>query len=143
MKTKIYLASALFTIAEQEYNKKLEQALIDRGYDVFLPQEKCEGFVDSNIISFTCKQGINDCNIIVANLEGTDVDSGTAWECGYANALDKPVIGIRTDFRQRGDDGGLNCMLSQNAVEVINEIHMVKIVGHIERIIISINKGEI
>lgn len=140
MKTKIYLASALFTVAEQEYNKKLEQALIEKGYEVFLPQEKCEGFVDSNVISFTCKQGINDCNIMIANLEGSDVDSGTAWECGYANALDIPVIGIRTDFRQRGDDGGLNCILSQNAIAVINDIHLHKIVEHIEIIIITLNK---
>ena len=44
-------------------------------------------------------QMINDCDLVIANLtnfRGTDeypsCDSGTAWECGYAAALHKPVL---------------------------------------------------
>jgi len=36
---------------------------------------------------------------VLAVLDGPDVDSGTAAEIGWAAAHDRPVIGLRTDFR--------------------------------------------
>jgi nucleoside 2-deoxyribosyltransferase len=41
---------------------------------------------------------------LLAVLDGTDVDSGTAAEIGYAAALGKPVVGWRSDLRQTGDN---------------------------------------
>lgn len=41
-----------------------------------------------------------------AILDGVDVDSGTASEIGFAYALGKPVVGLRTDFRLAGDNEG-------------------------------------
>jgi nucleoside 2-deoxyribosyltransferase len=41
---------------------------------------------------------------VLAILDGADVDSGTAAEIGYAAALGKPVIGLRTDSRNAGDN---------------------------------------
>lgn len=41
---------------------------------------------------------------IVAVLEGSDVDSGTAAEVGYGTALGKWVIGYREDYRRTGED---------------------------------------
>lgn len=121
MKNKIYLASALFTVAEQDYNILLGAALKDKGYSVFLPQIACKGLQSPQDIFNMCKQGIDGSDILVVNMEGVDVDSGTAWECGYAYACSKPIIGLRTDFRQRGDDKGLNLMLSQSAELIIYE----------------------
>jgi len=40
---------------------------------------------------------------VLAVIDGTDVDSGTAAEMGYALAHDKPVFGLRTDVRKSGD----------------------------------------
>ncbi|MFZ4585904.1 MAG: nucleoside 2-deoxyribosyltransferase [Acidimicrobiia bacterium] len=40
---------------------------------------------------------------VLAVLDGTDVDSGTAAEMGYALAHGKPVFGLRTDVRKTGD----------------------------------------
>jgi nucleoside 2-deoxyribosyltransferase len=50
-------------------------------------------------------------------MDGPDPDSGTAWECGYAYAKDKPVVCYRTDFRITGDTEGApyNLMLSESA----------------------------
>lgn len=45
-------------------------------------------------------------DIIVANLDGTDVDSGTAAEIGFAFAKGKLIIGYRGDFRNSGDNIG-------------------------------------
>jgi nucleoside 2-deoxyribosyltransferase len=47
---------------------------------------------------------IDAADAVLAILDGTDVDSGTAAEIGYAAALDKPVIGLRMDTRNTGDN---------------------------------------
>lgn len=47
---------------------------------------------------------IRASDLVVAILDGSDVDSGTAAEIGYAVALNKPVIGIRSDMRMSGDN---------------------------------------
>ena len=41
---------------------------------------------------------------VLAILDGSDVDSGTAAEIGYAAALRRPVIGLRSDLRVSGDN---------------------------------------
>lgn len=43
------------------------------------------------------RQAIEKCDIIIAVLDGPDVDSGTAAEIGYGTALGKPIIGYRGD----------------------------------------------
>ena len=43
---------------------------------------------------------------MVAVLDGTDVDSGTAAEIGYAFARDKRILGYRGDFRLSADNEG-------------------------------------
>jgi nucleoside 2-deoxyribosyltransferase len=41
---------------------------------------------------------------MLAILDGDDVDSGTAAEVGYACALARPVVGLRSDLRNSGDN---------------------------------------
>jgi len=41
---------------------------------------------------------------MLAILDGDDVDSGTASEVGYACALGRPVVGLRSDLRTSGDN---------------------------------------
>ncbi len=41
---------------------------------------------------------------VLAILDGEDVDSGTAAEIGYAAALGRPIVGLRTDLRATGDN---------------------------------------
>lgn len=49
---------------------------------------------------------IRRADLVVAVLDGVDVDSGTASEIGFAYGLGKPVWGLRTDFRLAGDNLG-------------------------------------
>jgi nucleoside 2-deoxyribosyltransferase len=53
------------------------------------------------------EEAIRQANLVVAVLDGTDVDSGTAAEIGFAAALGRPVFGLRTDFRPAGDNEGV------------------------------------
>jgi nucleoside 2-deoxyribosyltransferase len=122
---KIYLAAPLFSEAEQEFNKKLETALEDLGFSVFVPQEDSndteaarEDMDSSNIFQLNV-EAIDACDILVAVLDGgTDVDSGTAWEIGYAYAKNKTIVGIKTDFRTLGPEGLVNLMIGESANEL-------------------------
>ncbi len=49
---------------------------------------------------------IHRADAILAVLDGVDVDSGTAAEIGFAAALGKPIVGLRLDSRQTGDNAG-------------------------------------
>jgi nucleoside 2-deoxyribosyltransferase len=49
---------------------------------------------------------IDRCDALLAVLDGTDIDSGTAAEIGYAFAKGKPIIGYRADFRLAADNEG-------------------------------------
>jgi nucleoside 2-deoxyribosyltransferase len=52
------------------------------------------------------RAAIDRCDLVFAVLDGTDVDSGTAAEIGYAFARDKKIIGYRGDFRLSADNEG-------------------------------------
>ena len=47
---------------------------------------------------------IDQASGVLALLDGSDVDSGTAAEIGYAAAKGTPVVGLRTDIRPSGDN---------------------------------------
>ncbi len=47
---------------------------------------------------------IRSCQAVLAVLDGSDVESGTAAAIGFAAALGKPIIGLRTDIRVSGDN---------------------------------------
>jgi nucleoside 2-deoxyribosyltransferase len=120
-KKTIYLAGPLFTHAELEYNCKLKDMLLKIGFSVFLPQEDAEDATverekqNQEYIFKKCVRGVDSSDIIVAVLDGIDVDSGTAWEIGYAYAKEKPVIGLRTDFRMLSE-GIVNLMVEMSIV---------------------------
>lgn len=60
----------------------------------------------NKIIGANNAEAIKKSHIIVAILDGVDVDSGTASEIGFGAALNKPVIGYRGDFRLSADNVG-------------------------------------
>jgi len=57
------------------------------------------------------QKAIDSCDAVLANLDGQDVDSGTAAEIGYAFAKGKPIIGYRGDLRLSSDNVGLTVNL--------------------------------
>jgi len=119
MKT-VYLAAPLFREAECDFNRKLRNELISAGFEVFLPQEDSNNIKDykdrQKIIFNKNLKGIENSDILVAVLDGADVDSGTAWEIGFAFAKGKPVFGLRTDFRTLGVEGTVNLMIERSVI---------------------------
>ncbi len=119
MKT-VYLAAPLFSEAERDFNSKLRDKIKSAGFKVFLPQEDSNNIKDEKnrqeIIFNKNVAAIERSDIIAAVIDGTDVDSGTAWEIGYAFAKGKPVIGLRTDFRTLGIEGTVNLMVERSVI---------------------------
>jgi len=60
----------------------------------------------SQVIAHNNATAIEKCDLVIAVVDGTDVDSGTAAEIGYAAALGKKILGYRSDFRRSGDNEG-------------------------------------
>lgn len=114
---KIYLAGPLFTQSEQEWLRRLKAQILTRApaapvevywpHDLFSDQE-IAGWGDraKHEIFDRCREHLDVVDALVAVLDGTQVDDGTAWEIGYFYAhrsSGKPIIGLRTDFRKAGD----------------------------------------
>ena len=125
MKKTIYFAGPLFTQAERMWNLRLAEVIKTKNKDleIFLPQEKekgamVDGKMDFRKIFRICIDGIDTSDIIVAILDGSDSDSGTCFECGYAFSKGKPIIGVCTDIRG-GHDNGLNAMLNHSCNSLI------------------------
>ncbi len=108
---KLYLASPLFSLAEQEFNRMLCSELTRLGYEVFLPQKFCAKISSLRRIAKQCKLHLDWTDVVVVNLDGADSDSGTSFEAGMVYNI-KKTVGFRTDFRQSGDDSdtGSNVM---------------------------------
>jgi nucleoside 2-deoxyribosyltransferase len=117
---KIYLAAPLFSEAERAYNERIKAALEKAGFQVFLPQESCEG---PEGIFQCCIENLKKCDAALAVFDGAQVDDGTAFECGVAHALGIPIVGLRTDFRRVGEHGAeVNLMLSESTKKICRDV---------------------
>lgn len=99
----IYISGPLFTPAERVYLEKIDEICQFLGLSTYLPHRDA-GFglaVGASVKQFFMKdlEMLIHSKHVVAVLNGPDVDSGTAWEIGYAYACKKPILGIREDIR--------------------------------------------
>jgi nucleoside 2-deoxyribosyltransferase len=120
IKMRIYLAGPLFSTAEREFNNRLAKLLREQGHEVWLPQELEQRDKTAAAVFAKDVEGIDWADVLVANMDGSDPDSGTCWECGYAYKK-KPVVLFRTDFRagEETGKGPYNLMLTQSATAQI------------------------
>jgi len=88
--------------------KLTPQAEIDKVTSMPYGQEKKDAWYKlDQIIGMNNEKGIKRADGLLAILDGSDVDSGTASEIGHAAALDKKILGYRSDFRLSGDNEGM------------------------------------
>jgi len=122
---KLFLSVPYFTSAETDYAKALNRKLSKLGYDVMftpgtglhgrLPRGRSNVWADRLVMKTHC---LDECDAVVALLDGFDSCTDTAWDCGYGYSKYKPVFGIRTDLRSLGDLGGeINLMIEQSLVD--------------------------
>ncbi|MDG6991348.1 MAG: nucleoside 2-deoxyribosyltransferase [Nitrososphaerota archaeon] len=122
---KVHLTAPHFTAAEWRSAKELNQILSTLGFDVTFPpgakgvgESILSGREDVWPAPFREKvRSLNECDAVVALLEGSDCNSELGWDCGYAYSKYKPVFGMRTDTRTLGDLGSrVNLMIEQSLV---------------------------
>lgn len=123
---KVYLASPLgFAESTRDFMPLIESQLTDCGYTVVNPWhladpqkfaaatlienmgERRQALHKVNMeVAAENEKAIRECQLVVAVLDGIDVDSGTASEVGFAYAIGKRIYGYRGDFRMAGDNEG-------------------------------------
>jgi nucleoside 2-deoxyribosyltransferase len=116
---RIYMAGPLFSTAECDFNLALAEALRLHGHEVFLPQERQHHADRPDLIFKSDKTGIDWAQLVLANLDGPDPDSGTCWELGYGYGTDKAIIVYRTDFRLFEGEDKINLMMTESANTVM------------------------
>lgn len=113
---KIYFAGALFSTAEKNFNLQLSNLLKEKNksLEIILPQIQSQEIIGDkdfeNKVFQYCITGVKQSDIILAILDGPDVDSGTCIELGIAFSENKKIIGVRTDLRG-SEFEGLNIMV--------------------------------
>ena len=110
---RVYVAGPLFDEGERWFIEKVEALVADAGFVTFLPHRDNPPKTQFNVseIFHNDKRGIDECDVVVANLNGITTDDGTAWELGYAYATGKYLIGLHTDWRARFPHEVVNLML--------------------------------
>ena len=107
----IYWAGALFNHKELLGNQILANSvknLSNGWYDLRLPQDfQTEPSAKAVDIRNADLAELTHCDMVVANFDGAELDSGTVVEFCIAKALDMPTVLLRTDFRNVGDADGI------------------------------------
>lgn len=95
---KIYLASPLFTQYERQKVKEWAEKLRLCGHEVYVPMEhsienawELPNYEWAKRVFLEDLTAIQEADAVYCIYYGLYSDSGTAWECGYAYALGKPV----------------------------------------------------
>jgi len=95
---KIYLASPLFTEYEKDRVSDYAAYLRNQGHEVYVPMEhkiedawKIPNHAWARAVFDEDIKQIDKCDKVVCLYYGLYSDSGSAWECGYAYGIGKPV----------------------------------------------------
>ncbi|MFJ3387687.1 nucleoside 2-deoxyribosyltransferase [Lysinibacillus sp. NPDC086135] len=108
---KAYLANGLFSLGDRLVNEQLAAAIREAvlGIELYVPQENDAindkaAYADSLAIAQADLEMLQNSDILVAVLDGVEIDSGVAAEIGAFAMLNRPIVGVFTDVRQQGRD---------------------------------------
>lgn len=131
-----YIAGPLCTKGERRVVEEIEKICRKSDFDTFLPHR------DVGLVEFTSDipkafkedvKALKRCDIIVASLNGWRIGAGTSWEMGYAYALGKKIIGIKTDKPLKDSVPDLSAM-------ILGSIHICTSIKELEEMLIEIRK---
>lgn len=111
---RVYVAGPLFTPGQRALLEAIDALCREVGFDTYLPHRDAGVFDrdgDSRPFFEGDVRALEAAALVVAVLDGCDVDSGTAWEMGYAYALGRPVLGYLGDVRIARPQTQINPMI--------------------------------
>lgn len=136
---KIYLAGPLFTEAEQNWLRDTKQQIESfaksegKDIEVIWPYELLDkdevhslGAKAKYKVFDVCKKYLEESDLLIALLDGPQVDDGTAWEIGYFYAINNgdssKIVGVRTDFRRAGESENsiVNAMIEVSCSQIVH-----------------------
>ena len=119
-----YVAGPLFDEGERWWIEQVDQLVADAGFITFLPHRDNPPKDEFNVraIFENDKRGIDEADVVVANLNGVLTDDGTAWELGYAYAKGKYIIGLHTDWRMRFPHEVVNLMMECSMDRLVRNV---------------------
>jgi len=125
---KVYIAGPLGEEKNRKFLEKIDNLCKELGFETFLPHKDC-GLYEGNAkrikeISKKDLEEIHKSDILVGVLNGICVGAGTAWEMGYAQAIGKKVIGLKTDRRIKDSISEVSVIIAGcvNILESIDEL---------------------
>lgn len=108
---KAYLANGLFSLGDRLVNEQLAGAIRQAvpGIELYVPQENDvindkSAYADSTSIAEADLSMLQQSDVLIAVLDGVEIDSGVAAEIGAFSMLNRPIVGVFTDVRQQGRD---------------------------------------
>lgn len=108
---KAYLANGLFSIGDRLLNELLAKELRSAipALDLYVPQENDaindkESFANSLAIADADKEKLRESDVLIAVLDGIEIDSGVAAEIGIFSTYNRPIVALFSDVRQLGRD---------------------------------------
>lgn len=111
MNMKAYLANGLFSIGDRLVNELLAKEIRKAipNIDLYVPQENDaindkQSFADSLAIANADLEKLQESDILIAVLDGIEVDSGVAAEIGVFSTFNRPIVALFSDVRQLGRD---------------------------------------
>ena len=138
---RIYLAGPLFSEGQRSWQMRIKQgiqnwaALQGLGVEVVYPYELVEAAgkqqeaeLKGHGVFVLCERALRETDLLVATLDGAQVDDGTAWEVGCFYALSggatERILGVRTDFRRAGDAEGtrVNAMIDASCGAIVGSL---------------------
>jgi nucleoside 2-deoxyribosyltransferase len=134
---KVFLAAPLFNEAEREFNSKIAKKLRENGFEVWLAQEA--PFIEQGthkekrMIYEGDISALKTSDAVVTVLDGAVVDAGVAYEMGYAKALGKPILGLKTDHRIFSRMEDVNLMLEVPLIGICKSLdNLIGLLGKIK-----------
>lgn len=134
-KVKIYMAGPLFNEGDRYTNQMNSDALRAAGYTTFLPQEVVIDKDSTKLVKDACFymdfKAIDLCQIVIANCNGIEIDSGTAAEIGLSYGMGKTIYAYKSDVRNYYNEkyrlnnfvGGLVDNKTYSSIEdILNEL---------------------
>lgn len=106
---KAYLANGLFSIGDRYVNEVIARELRAAipQIDLYVPQENDaindkNTYADSLAIAEADLNSLKESDVLIAVIDGVEIDSGVAAEIGAFSMLNRPIVALFSDVRQQG-----------------------------------------
>jgi len=127
----LYVAGPLFDPGERWYLEQVDVLCCELGFRTYLPHR--DGGIKSETTDFKAifmadLRALEAADLVVAVLNGPDIDSGTAWEMGVAYARGCPIIGLHEDIRIRDAAAQMNIVVYHSAQQTCASFEELRVV---------------